>query len=224
MNADAIETARVASCGVHAARAAAASERNKAADLELRLEAAERARERLRTEKDEHAARRLLDDATGDKPHGNSADARSAKARDERLADLDEEIPALAAAIKLQSSRIATAQGAIAAPQLPFVAAVLDVDADMRGEAVNDIRNGLAALAPAFARLVAADQLRSATIGDRFTLPDGCSPPIGGVPLFRSFAKGVPERLRPPELTETALFAAAHEISREIIVYIKGEV
>jgi len=228
MNPAAIESARQAFAATTAAKQGAQAERDKLAALKLRREQAQDERERLRAAKDEDAARVLLSGAEAllsddSKPHGNSTAARKAKARDDRLATLDDEIPALEVAIRLQQQRIADADSAVAAPQLAFTAPVLDLVCEAQGAAVAEIRAGMAALAPALARLIAADQIRTATIGERFPLPDGKAPPIGGLPLFRAFAKALPERFKPAELAETLLFQAAHAISSETIASIKGE-
>jgi hypothetical protein len=79
----------------------------------------------------------------------------------------------------------------------------------------------LAGLAPHFARLIAADQIRAATIGERFPMPPGAAPPFSGLAVIRAFIKEIPARLRPAELSEHQLFAAAHEISADIIQAIK---
>jgi hypothetical protein len=208
-----IAQAREAVDAVAAAEGATNAARGKLAGLQ-RLERAEQAeREELRALEDEAEALRQLD--------GEDA-APVDKERAKRLAALDKSVPARAAAIRLQQGRLATAEAELRQARNALAAPALHVIAEMQQDATDSIRAILAQLAPEFSRLVAADQIRSALLGERFTVPEGCPVPIGGLPIVQAIVKALPDRLKPPELAERLLFDAAQAVSSEIIAQIKG--
>ncbi|KXU30936.1 hypothetical protein A0J57_14035 [Sphingobium sp. 22B] len=214
MTTAAIEEAKRASADIKSANAVAEAERGKL--LTLRRQKTDEAEERLqlREAEDADAAKRLLDGdgAAPDKPR-----------RRNRLAKLDENAPVLSAAIKLQESRVAEAEAAIAPLQVPLVAASLRIVADVQGDAIAGIREVLGQLAPLAAHLLAADQIMAATVGTgSFPVPRGAPMPIKGSQLLSSFLKGIPEPLRPDSLKTDELGAAAHAISQPIISEVKG--
>lgn len=208
-----IDAARSAQQEVAAAQARATEERHKLRALRSEYEREQVERERLRSEKEQDDALRLID--------GEDAVPKRSR-RDNRLAKLDEEAAAKNAAIRIQEARATEADNAARRPQMPFVAAVLNIAADVQGDGIEAVRAALAGLAPTFARLVAGDQLRGALLGDRHAIPPGSAPPFSGITVLRNTVKAIPERLLPPELSEERLFEAAREISSEIINQIKG--
>jgi len=139
-----------------------------------------------------------------------------------RLALLDEEAPSHAAAIQILEARLPAVREAAAATRPAFTVAMLDVVEDIQGDAVETIQAKLVELAPLLARLVAADQVRLATIGDRFAVPPGRVPPFSGLTIARKFLASLPDRLKSAELSESALLNAAHEISSVTIAAIKA--
>lgn len=207
-----IDRARQAFSELCAASDAATMERDKLATFQVEQREKDEERKRLRAELEEEEAIRLID--------GDDAAPRNPR-RDGKLAKLDREAAARTAAIRLQETRVQAAAAAAKQPQVPFVSALLDVVADVQGDALESAKEAIAALAPHFAKLIAADQIRNATIGESFPMPAGVTPPFGGLQTVRKFAKEIPARLRPAELSERALFDAAHEISAEIIRAIK---
>jgi hypothetical protein len=207
-----IDPARKAFLALGAGEAAEAAERGKLAELKIKQQRDQAERERHRAEKDDEDAIRLID--------GENAIPRKPR-RDGKLAKLDREAAAHTAAIRLQESRVQEAESAAARSQIPFIAAILDLSAEVQGDALDSARAALAGLAPHFARLIAADQIRAATIGESFPMPPGATPPFSGLAVIRAFIKEIPARLRTAELAEQALFAAAREISVEIIRTIK---
>lgn len=210
---DLIESARGAQAAVRDAQAAVRGERDKLAEMKISQQRDQVERERLRSEKEHDDAVRLID--------GESAVPKRTR-RDNRLARLDEEAAAKSAAIRIQQNRVTEAEAAAALPETPFVAAVLDIAAAVQGDGVDAVRTALATLAPTFARLIAGDQLRGSLLGDRHAVPSGAAPPFSGLTVLRNTVNAIPERLRPPELTEQRLLEAAREISSDIILQIKG--
>jgi hypothetical protein len=212
METAAIERARQAAAQLATAQTAATTARSKAAELKSEDRRNQAERERLRAEKEADDALRLLDgeDAVPRKPR-----------RDGRLAKLDAEAAAHAAALRLQERRVAEAEAAASAPHLTFVREVLELISGQQSEATAAARAILANLAPVLANLLAADQIRAATIGDRFPMPPGACPPFRGLTVIKNFAAAIPDRLRPPELTERQLLDAAHAISSAVISQIR---
>src|SRR3989344_301953 len=208
-----IDAARAAQQDVAAAQARATEERNKFRGLRGENGREQAERERLRSEKEQDDALRLID--------GEDAVPKRSR-RDNRLAKLDEEAAAKNAAIRIQELRAAEADNAARLPQMPFIASVLNIAAEVQGDGVEAVRSALAGLAPTFARLIAGDQLRGALLGDRHAIPPGASPPFSGITVLRNTVKAIPERLLPSELSEERLFEAAREISSDIINQIKG--
>jgi hypothetical protein len=166
----------------------------------------------LRDEEDRDASIRLLD--------GDEAAPRNTK-RINRLAKLDETAPVHSVAIRLQVSRVQAAETAALEAEGLLIAPVLDLVDHMQTDAQGTLRQALAELSEPLAQLVAADQIKNATIGERFSVPAGRSVPFGGLAVVRSFLKSLPERLRPPDLDEQKLFDAAHQISSKILNEIK---
>ncbi|SLJ88357.1 hypothetical protein [Novosphingobium mathurense] len=208
-----IEQARAAVDAVTEARAAVSAADAKLTELR-RLERTEQdEREQLRAEEDEAEALRQLD--------GDTA-APENRRRLKRLAELDKSVPARAAAIRLQLGRLGTAAAELRQAQNALTAPVLHVIAELQRDASESIRSILAQAAPEFSRLIAAEQIRNALLGDRFAVPEGCPVPIGGLKIVRTFSESLPDRIKAPELTETLLFEAAHAVSSEIIKQIKG--
>jgi len=208
-----IDAARSAQQDVAADQARATEERNKFRGLRSEYEREQAERERLRSEKEQDDALRLID--------GEDAVPKRSR-RDNRLVKLDEEAAAKNAAIRIQELRAAEADNAARLPQMPFIAAVLNIAAEVQGDGVEAVRSALAGLAPTFARLIAGDQLRGALLGDRHAIPPGAAPPFSGITVLRNTVKAIPERLLPSELSEERLFEAARAISSDIINQIKG--
>lgn len=208
-----IGQARAAVEAVNAAEQAARAARSKIAELQ-RLERDEQAeREQLRALEDEAEALRQLD----------GADAVPVdKERAKRLAALDKSVPARAAAIRMQRDRVAAAEDELRVARATLAGPTLNVIAELQRDATEAIRSIVAQLAPEFSRLVASDQIRNALLGDRFTVPDGCPVPIGGLRIVENFNKSLPDRLKAPELADRLLFEAAHAVSSEILKQIKG--
>jgi hypothetical protein len=106
-----IDPARRAFIALTAADAAAAAERDNLAELRIKQQRDQAERERLRAAKEDDDAIRLID--------GDDAVPRKPR-RDGKLAKLDREAPAHAAAIRLQESRVQEAEAAAARLQIPF--------------------------------------------------------------------------------------------------------
>ena len=147
----------------------------------------------------------------------------SAKRRAERLRKLDENAPALAAAIKLQRGVIAKAEAAISPLQFPLASASLQLVAEVQGNALADTRAGLEQLAPALAQLIAADHVMAATVGTSgFPVPPGAPIPIKGSVLVERLIKAIPEALMTSALKPEQVSASARAISAPIISKVKG--
>lgn len=195
-----------------AASTAAAAKRKEVEELKSARRRADEEREILRAEELQDAAIRIVD----------GENARPTKPRRaSKLARLDEEAPAAVAAIRIADDRANEAQAAADRLRPPFTAAVLDLIAEIQGSAVSDISIALSALPPLFARILAADQIRTATLGERFAMPANAKTTFSGLTVIRNFTRSVPDRLRPPELVEQSLMEAAHEISAPILAQIK---
>ena len=208
-----IDRARDAHAVIAAEQSTLHSERDKLAGLLAEKRQREGEREDLRQRQDDDAAKRVLD--------GEGAAPKRPR-RTNRLAELDERIPELAAAIRLQTQRVAALEGAAKQPRMPYIAAVLEVTGAIQGEAVDALRAALAAVAPHLATIIAAGQIRAGTIGDRFPVPSGVTPPLHGGKVAASFAAALPDWLRPDELDDATLTAAASQISQPILARIKG--
>lgn len=209
-----VETARSAFADVRSAEAAAALEREKLTQLEIEQQDGKAERERLRELEDRDAAIRALD--------GDSAAPKKAS-RVARLAALDSRIPALQAAIAIQNDRVGVRERAVAEPKLPFTAAILDIVSADQEASVDAARDLLAQLAHPLAELIAADQIRNSTIGERFELPVGSKVPFSGLVSVRKLLNAIPERFRPRELDEKRLLDAAYAISSKVITQIQGD-
>lgn len=209
-----VESANSAFAEVRSAEAAAALEREKLVQLEIEQQDGKAERERLRELEDRDAAIRALD--------GDSAAPKKAS-RVARLAALDSRIPALQAAIAIQSDRVEARERAIAGPKPPFTAAILDITTSAQGASVDTVREMLARLAHPLAELIAADQIRNSTIGERFELPVGSKAPFSGLVAVRKLLNAIPERFRPRELDEKRLLDAAYAISSKVITQIQGD-
>lgn len=199
---------------IAAARANVDAERAKLAALMRQKDDEAEERTRLREAEESDAARRLVDgpDSAPEKPRRKS-----------RLRNLDDNAPALVAAITLQKGRIADAEAAIAPLQIPLVAASLQIVADVQGDGMTQIRESLAGVGDAAARLLAADQIMAATVGTNgFPVPRGAPLPINGSQLLSNFLKAIPETLRPATLNPEELGSAARAISHPIIAEVKG--
>lgn len=209
----AIEKARLAYADLEVAHAEATAARRRLVTLEMEHRQASSELDDLREAKQRDDAERLLD--------GEDAVPLRPK-RDRTIAKLDADLPSQLAAMELQRRRIADAERAATKIMVPFVAAVLELAKEVQGEAVDTARLALAALEPAFAQLIAADQIRAATIGDRYPVPTGVVPPFKGLTVIQRTAQAIPERVRPDELAEANLMAKAEAISAPIIALIKG--
>ena len=183
---------------------------------ELRsLEASEqRERENLRLLEDEDEALRQLD---GD------ATAPPNKRRGKRLAQLDKSVPGRAAALRLQQGRIGTAEGKLRVARAALAAPTLQLIGQMQTEAADAIREILVALAEPLTKLLVADRIRQSLLGDRFTVPVGCALPIGGTQVVKGLTAAIPDRFRPPELTDRLLIEASEALASNIIAEIKGQ-
>ncbi|WP_156344000.1 hypothetical protein [Sphingopyxis macrogoltabida] len=142
---------------------------------------------------------------------------------DATIAELEGKIPTLLAAMEMQRRRIADVERAAIKPLTPLAAAVLDLTTQIQNEAVGEVEVALAALAPAFAKLIAVDQIQAATLGKDFPVPAGSVVPFKGFMVVQGTAKGIHERFRPAELEDRALLVAADAISAPIISQIKGK-
>lgn len=171
-------------------------------------------RQELQAKINEAATLHLLDSDTAAPPD---------KAWVDRLAELNEAIPVRAAAIEKQEQRVSEAIAIESLPNLPLIEATLDIVAEIQGDGASEAAAKLAELAPIAAKIIAADQVRSALIGDRFAMPRGYAPPFRGLALIQALSEALPERLRPAELEQALLLDAAREISLPIIRYVTGD-
>lgn len=147
----------------------------------------------------------------------------SVNSRAERRRILDENAPALLAAIKLQQGVIAKDEAAIPPLQVPLAAASLRLAAEIRGNAIADTREVLEQLAPAVARLIAGDHIMAATLGTGgFPIPPGAPLPVKGSMIVERLLKAIPETLMPGALDPEQVAAAARAISQPIIAEVKG--
>lgn len=213
MTAALIERARGEHAAIAAERSSLNSEHEKLAGLRVEKSRLEGERDDLRSRQDTDAAKRVLD---------GEGSAPKRPRRVSRLAELDGRIPELAAAIRLQEQRVAGLEAESKKPNLSYVAAVLDITGAMQGEAIEGLRSALAGLAPQLATIIAAGQIRAGTIGDRFPVPPGVTPPMHGGKVAQSFAAALPDWLRPAELDGAALREVASAASQPILAQIKG--
>lgn len=213
ISAEQIERAVQARRNIDAAEENARQARATLAELKAAERSEEIERERLRKEKLQDDARRLID--------GEGAVPQKTR-RDNRLLKLDGDAAARAAAIQIQENRVADAEAVAAAVRAPLIAAILEALPPAQISAVEQARECLASVAPALAHLIAIDQISAATIGERYAVPRGAMPPFCGLTVVRNLVKALPDRLRPAEMNEDRLFEAANEISNPIIQQIKG--
>ncbi len=212
--ADYIAQARVATKAIEACEQASRAARSKIIELQI-LERSEQAeREDLRQIEDEDEALRQLD--------GDEAVPVN-KERLSRLAVLHKSVPARAAAIRIQQGRVAAAEIALLKARTDLTRPVLHVIAEIQRNATDVIRGSMAQLAPEFAQLIAAYQIRHELLGDKFSIPDeDCPLPIDGLRIVQNFNKSLPDRLKVPELVDRLLSDAASAVYSEIISKIKG--
>lgn len=208
-----ITKARRAHRAIVAALAAVEAAEGKLRELQAADKADRAERDRLQAEADTAEALRALDGDEAAAPDGGHS---------ERLATLAKAIPARTAAIKMQQDRVAEAEAALRAIRVDLADPVIRHVSEMQQAAVDRVREKLAELAPDFAALVAADQIRDALLSERFIVPDGCPMPIGGRFIFDAFAEHLPKRLQVENLRETTL-SAAREMAGQAITNITGE-
>ncbi|RUU14450.1 hypothetical protein EOD23_00960 [Mesorhizobium sp. USDA-HM6] len=82
----------------------------------------------------------------------------------------------------------------------------------------------IASLVPVMARLVAADHVRRALVGERYRFDATRHPPVelwSGEIVARSLANAVPDRFRPEAFTET-IEAAASGMAANALASLKG--
>lgn len=210
-----IDTARKAYAAVQEARRAVDIEVSK--EAQYRLERSKGADEIVRLREDEigDAARRILDGpgAAPEKPR-----------RQSRIRKLEEEAPALEAAITLQRGRIQAAKEAVAPLLPPLAAASLELVRAVHGDALSQVADALAHLAEPAARLLAADHIMAATVGtEGVPIPRGVPAPVNGARLLENLLKSIPPNVRPKALDAESLAAAARAISQPIIAQVKGK-
>lgn len=142
--------------------------------------------------------------------------------RTRSLARMAEEIPVRETAIVLQRQRIADATSAVERIRPRIVGAVIAMANMLQASGANEVHAALIAMVPALSKLVAADQIQCATIGDRVALPAGSIAPFSGAIVAANFARAVPECLRPDALMPDVIADAALHISTPLIAAIRG--
>ena len=182
------------------------------ATLQNRAEADKTKRDELRTAVDHDEALRLID--------GDDAVPINPK-RDALLAKLDKSASASLAAIAIQAARHRSSEAAEVEPYTSFVGSVLRLTAAVRGDGFEDILAILTNAAVPLQRIIAADEIRRKLIGDRYPIPTGAPPPFSGTTSIRSFLNSVPEKMRPPELSEREILAAAQSLIESVIHQVK---
>ncbi len=206
-----VERARIARGTLDAEKSAISAEFQKLRQLRWDLEREEADLAQLREDELADSAMRLLDgsDSVPDKPRRSS-----------KIARLEESVPALRAAIMLQEKRATQRQSALDAR--PYTAAALDVATEAQGDAVEQIKTTLAALAAPLAQLVASARVREALVGERFALTPGTPLPLNGPVIARRIIDGIPDRFRTDALNLLDIEQVAAGISEDIIIQIEG--
>lgn len=198
---------------IAAAESALEGEHTKAGELDRTLRKARAERGRLQLEEDSASALRLLDGADA---------APNDPARLKAIARLAGAMPAMEAAIVLQQPRIEAAAAKVETSRASLIAEVIALANQMQDEASTAARAMVAELAGPFATMIAADQLQTGLIGERFALPPGAAAPFNGETVARRMVASLPDRLRPERFEPAVLARNATEISTPIINEIKG--
>lgn len=211
-HASAIAIAAAAFKTVAAAEADHSAAYDKRTAEERDLQTDEAKRSRLVEAQDNDAALRHLDGdaAAPDKPQ-----------RAKTLAALNEKIPRRKAAIPILKAREAEAAAAVKVAQLPFAGAVMEAVSMIQEPAAERVRAILAELAEPLIEILAADFVRLGTIGDRFSIPIGKTPPFNGGTVVSKLLNALPDRLRPAELSLQRLEAQARAAATIAISSIK---
>jgi hypothetical protein len=127
-------------------------------------------------------------------------------------------------AAELEGANIGQLEGRLADAELALSDSTLTAFRADRDEAHATALEVIASLVPFMARLVAADRVRRALVGDRYRLNATRHPPIelwSGELVARAFANAVPDRLRPEAFVET-IEAAAENMATEAMALLKG--
>jgi len=127
-------------------------------------------------------------------------------------------------AAELEGAGIGQLEGRLAEAELALSDAALSAFRADRDEAHAAALEVIASLAPLMARLVAADRVRRALVGDRYRLNATRHPPIelwSGEIVTRAFVKAVPDRLRPDAFAET-IEAVAENMAAKALASLKG--
>ena len=187
-----------------------ATQRRMAEEQGLRDDEAKRAH--LLEQEDEDKALRHLDgdEAAPVKPQ-----------RVKALAALSEKIPLRKASIPVLKQREAEVGREAEVALAPFTEAIIDAVVAIQQPAVERIRQKLAELEAPLRDLLTADMIQLATIGDRFSISVGQTPPFSGGTIVRKLLNSIPVRLLPTELNEKRLEAAARAESTVAIRQIK---
>lgn len=127
-------------------------------------------------------------------------------------------------AAELERASFGQLQARLAEAELAVADAALTAFRAERDEAHAAALEVIARVVPFMARLVAADHVRRALVGDRYRFNATQHPPIelwSGEIVARAFAKAVPDRLRPEGFAET-IEAAAENMAAEALASLKG--
>lgn len=144
-------------------------------------------------------------------------------ARDSLRAAISER-DSIAAEIAAAPRRSTELEGRFADAELAVSDAALAAFRADRDEAQASALEVIASLAPLMARLAAADRVRRELVGDHYRLDTARHPPIelwSGEIVAHTFAKALPDRLRPEAFTEI-IEAEAENIAAEALASLKG--
>ena len=143
--------------------------------------------------------------------------------RQQRIERQREKIAAIEAALPVADQRTAVAALAYEEADQAFRDAVLALCSALQASEITALRNGLAALAPAIARLIGIDQVIAEIVGAKFSFdPSRHGTLLSGDKVARKLLAGLPDRLRPPELATAAVNGEAVEIAANLISQLQG--
>ncbi len=143
--------------------------------------------------------------------------------REQRIARQREKIAAIEAALPVAEQRVGAATVAHEEAEQSFRDAVLALCSALQVTEVAALREQLAALAPAAARLIAIDRVIAEIVGAKFSFdPSRHGALLSGDKVARKLLAGLPDRLRPPELASAAVNGQAVEIASNLISQLQG--
>jgi len=208
----AVASAAAAMKAVEIAAAELAAERAKKAQFQFDLKTKKEDLARQREADQRDRAVRLVD---------GPAAAPEKASRSRKISRLDDEIPALMAALPLLDERIAEKERALEAARRPSDLAMLGVLGELQGPAIDQIQATLATLADPAVDLLASDIVRVRTVGDKYTSGGDQPVILSGSITVRKMIDGLPRRFRPASLNYDQLHRAAFARAAQITAFLQ---